>query len=93
MRIKKYANNQIVINTKDETIFASYESIIAILKNGVLTLGNDWDYSKTTLKYLYKFLNDYFISEEINEAMQKANKKEALQKLIDNNKIIFNKSL
>lgn len=93
MRIKKYANNQFIINTKDEIIFASYESVIAILKNGVLTLGNDWDYLKTTLKYLYKFLNDYFISEEIDEAMQKANKKEALQKLIDNNKIIFDKSL
>lgn len=93
MKIKKYANNQIVINTDKEIIFASYESIIAIIRNRKIIFGSDWDYSQTTLKYLYKFLNDYFVADEIDQAIQGKGKKEALQRLIDNKKIILNENL
>ena len=51
--------NQFVI-TKVETrqvFFQSYETIIAVQENGLTTLDkNYWDYSRTTLKYLYLFL-------------------------------------
>ena len=44
--------NQFIIRDKDKTTFESYSSIIAIRKNGVLTLDtNNWDYSRTTSKY------------------------------------------
>ena len=35
--------------------------MIAKIENGTLTLGIDWDYSKTTLKHLYLFINDYLL--------------------------------
>ena len=28
-------------------------------KNANITLGKDWDYSRTTLKYVYSFIEDY----------------------------------
>ena len=71
MRVKRLNNNNEIIQTNDEIVFISYESVIAILKNGVLTLGNDWDYSKTSLKYLYQFLDMYYISSDIKDDISK----------------------
>ena len=49
--------NQFIIEGEKGIYFQSYESIVAkIEKNGILKLGTDWDFSKTTLKYLYKFI-------------------------------------
>ena len=93
MNIKRYANNQQVINTENEIIFTSYDSIIAILKDGELTVGKDWDYSQTTLKYFYKFLNDFYCTDEIDQALTKSNKKLAIEKLIDNGYINYNENL
>jgi len=62
MKIKNIfniTNNQIVIISNNSKIFWSYESQIAEYKNGVLTLGNDWDYSRTTMKYLHHFIRNY----------------------------------
>ena len=54
------AVNQFVINNEDgETVFQSYASKIATYKNGVLFIGNKWDYSVTTLKYFKQFVNDF----------------------------------
>lgn len=98
MRVEQFYNkNQFVIYGGDAIVtFQSYNSIIAkIDKNGTFWLGNDWNYSKTTLKHLYLFINDYFnllgdftqklFGYEFNTSK---NKKAFLQKLIDNDKII-----
>ena len=99
MKVSNFYNkNQFIIETGKETYFQSYESTIAkIDKNGVLTLGNDWDYSKTTLKHLYLFIKDYkdLLNNEIRgffkyEFITSKNKKQYIQKLIDNKKIKMN---
>lgn len=59
-RVKNlYHVNQYVLTNENETIFQSYQSICAIVKNWTLTLGRHWDYSHTTIRHLYKFLSDY----------------------------------
>lgn len=99
MKVSNFYNkNQFIIETGKETYFQSYESTIAkIDKNGVLTLGNDWNYSKTTLKHLYLFIEDYedLLNDEIRgffkyEFITSKNKKQYIQKLIDNKKIKMN---
>ena len=51
--------NQYEITAEDGArIFQSYKSIIAQVKNGKITLDEMyWNYSSTTSKYLYIFLN------------------------------------
>lgn len=96
-----YNKNQFVIFGKSETIFQSYASTIAIIKDYKLTLGRDWDYSNTTLKHLYLFLNDYIycFNSELREKLQEVlsyrnkNKRASIQKLIDQKIIKYNKNL
>lgn len=98
MKVEQLENkNQFIILSDDGDVeFQSYNSRIAkINKNGTLELSSRWDYSKTTLKHLYIFLDRYFYN--INEFIQKElksilykncrNKKASIQKLIDNKKI------
>ena len=97
MRIKQLENkNQfIILGDNGEIEFQSYESIIAkISKTGALEFSKRWDYSKTTLKHLYIFLEKYlysldnFIQNDIKEILfYSKNKKRDIQKLIDNEKI------
>lgn len=59
-----YNKNQFVIYYKDGEksliAFQSYCSLIAILKDKKLYINWDkWDYSKTTLKHLKIFINEY----------------------------------
>lgn len=97
MKIKQLENkNQFVIFGDDGAIeFQSYESLIAkISKTGTLEFSKRWDYSKTTLKHLYIFLEEYlynlnkFIQKDIREILfYSKNKKKDIQKLIDDEKI------
>ena len=48
--------NQYIIHTNGDVIFQSYNSTIAIVSDGKITLGCDWDYSRTTMNYLKMFL-------------------------------------
>jgi hypothetical protein len=51
--------NQFNIFTDKAVIFQSYDSIIAIKQYGKRTIiGKDFDYSKTTMKYLKEFLRN-----------------------------------
>lgn len=103
MKVKNLCNkNQFLMDDEKQTIFQSYDSIIAIYnkENHELTFGCDWDYSKTTLKHLYIYLRDviyYDMTQEqkqdITNALQSANTKKALQKLIDNKKINYESEL
>ena len=102
MRVQNFYNkNQFIIFGGDAIVtFQSYNSIIAkIDKNGTLFLGNDWNYSKTTLKHLYLFINDYFsFLEDFTQKLfgyefnNSKNKKAYIQNLIDNG-ILFIKEL
>ena len=85
-----YNKNQFLIKGDNGTTFQSYESTIAnINKDGILKLFADWDYSHTTSKHLYLFLNDYLYLLnyetrcEIYDALNSSNKRKAIQKLID----------
>ena len=50
--------NQFIIDNGNETIFKSYETVVAVKENGKVTLdSNALEYSNTTLKYLKQFLN------------------------------------
>ena len=52
--------NQFIIYTANGRMFRSYDSNIAFCPNdepGMVYLGADWDYSRTTMKYLNGFLN------------------------------------
>lgn len=99
MKVEQFYNkNQFVIFGGDAMVtFQSYNSIIANIDNrGTLNLGNDWDYSKTTLKHLYLFLNDYkymtqdYTKKLIDNILNAKNKKQYIQKLIDDDKIFIN---
>jgi hypothetical protein len=51
--------NQFIIHADDGCYFQSYQSIIAHkAHDGTVTLGADWDYSRTTGKYRNDFLNE-----------------------------------
>ena len=91
-----YNKNQFLIKGANGITFQSYESTIAnISKQGKLTLFSDWNYSHTTLKHLYLFLNDYknniensIYSQIFSKGFEyKKNKKQFIQNLI-NKKII-----
>ena len=61
MKVTQFYNkNQFIITDGTKKVFQSYNSTIAeIDKNGTLKLGDNWNFSNTTRKHLYLFLNDY----------------------------------
>lgn len=99
-KVEQFHNkNQFLIYGPEQIIFQSYNSTIAIIKDGALMLGPDWDYSKTTLKHLYLFLDEYrykittsnYLQEKIAQILAHSkNKKSAIQKLIDKGFILYN---
>ena len=54
------ASNQFVITSADKTFFQSYNSVVAMIKDGVLYVTDKWDYSNTTRKHFYIFVRKYF---------------------------------
>jgi hypothetical protein len=55
------ASNQFVITDGDKVFFQSYDSVVAMWDktNRRLFVTGKWDYSVTTRKHFYIFLNDY----------------------------------
>lgn len=102
MKIKENKNNYIIMEDEknDVTYLYSYNTLIAVVCNTIetaknkknnygLTLTKDWDYSKTTLKQLYYFIELYTTQrDETGNTIaymlnNKNNKKEYIKKLID----------
>ena len=56
-----YNKNQFLITTNDGVYFQSYDSVIAFKPRygGKLKVTPYWDYSNTTRKHFYLFLEDY----------------------------------
>jgi len=51
--------NQFVVTDGDKTWFQSYDTIIAVIDHGQVTLDrNKWDYSQATGKYRNRFLSE-----------------------------------
>lgn len=54
--------NQFIItdHTTNRTTFQSYDSMIATIdyQNNTITLGEDWDYSRTTGRYRNQFFDE-----------------------------------
>ena len=100
MKVRNLENkNQFILEDEKTIIFQSYDSTIAIYnKNSkVIVLGRDWDYSKTTLKHLYLFIDEIIDYNEktrdlINTRL-KSNRKKAIQKLIDTDAIQYSDNL
>lgn len=72
MRMKTIQNNQVVVEVDNRAVFFSYDTEIASLAKNPETYGweieyltDSWDYSKTTLRYLYVFLKEYNIHFEM----------------------------
>lgn len=86
--------NQFVIKADNMIYFQSYESICAKLNtlDRQLTFGSDWDYSRTTLKYLYIWMEEYAYR-IWSKVDNKPNIRKALQELIDNGIILYDESL
>ena len=84
--------NQFVIKSKEGVAFQSYNSVVAIIEKGVLTLGRDWDYSNTTRKHLYLFLNEYCYN-VWSKVKNEPSIRKAIQKLIDENQINYDDDL
>lgn len=88
--------NQFVIidDENNTTYFQSYESTVAKITDNGLTLGSDWDYSVTTLKWLYVFIREYgykyyaAIEEKYNKVC-----KSTIQKAIDDDLINYDYNL
>ena len=55
--------NQFIIESDDSDTFQSYDSTIAKYGNDkgdiLLEVGDDWDYSRTTMRYFKQFLSGY----------------------------------
>ena len=60
MKIKVIAKNQFIFYVEDKTYLQSYDSVVACKSDGIPILYKDWDYSRTTMKYVGKFLSDVF---------------------------------
>ena len=65
--------NQFIIKTDDETIFQSYDSIIAKVdyENNITLDSKYWNYSRTTSKYRKMFLN--MSTDEIQKGIKSGN--------------------
>lgn len=59
--------NQFIIrdNATDRTTFQSYDSMIATIdyQNNTISLGEDWDYSRTTGRYRNQFFSEQGFSD------------------------------
>ena len=86
MRIDNMAVNQTVVMTGEETIFFSYETPVAKIDHGFLVLSSKaFDYSRTTSKYLMRFIREY-------TSFNPANKK-AVEKLIKDGNVFVQDEL
>lgn len=58
------APNQFVIRQDDKVIFQSYNSTIVIVDyhKEIIAFGENFNYSRTTNKYMYQFFDDLFIN-------------------------------
>ena len=91
-----YSKNQFRLYGEGKNILQSYNSVVVVIeypKNGYkITLGKDWNYSTTTSKYVYMFLEEFLPSDIVNFD-NKTNKRKYVEKLIEDNVIGYDNEL
>lgn len=61
MKIKMIERNQFLFYMDGKVFLQSYDSVVACKSIGEAPiLYKDWDYSRTTMRYVSKFLSDVF---------------------------------
>jgi len=89
--------NQFVLKHNNMIYFQSYDSLIAAYNknNNDIILGCDWDYSNTTRKHLYIFLNEYcYVYGGFNYDLYCAkNKRQFIQNCIKSKKIKYDSNM
>ena len=90
MKVEQFYNkNQFHLYGEGKNILQSYNSTVVLVDSEGITLGSDWDYSTTTSKHVYLFLEEYG---NIN-FYGITNKRNYVRKLIENGTIIFDSKL
>lgn len=77
MKLYSLANNQNVVVQDDSlTLFSYNTAVCKIVRSGFyeIIFSHKWDYSKTTIKYICRFLSAYF-NEDFNKTI--------IQKMLD----------
>ena len=78
MKIKVIAKNQFLFYMDGKVFLQSYESVVACKSvREAPILYKDWDYSRTTMKYVSKFLSDVFnkhVTKKVIDKMVKEGK-------------------
>lgn len=92
MKVEQFHNkNQFHLYGAGINILQSYNStVVSINNNGTITLGRDWNYSTTTSKHVYMFLEEYG---DIYIPYNEKNKRKYIQSLIDSGEIEYNEEL
>ena len=90
MKVEQFKNkNQFHLYGEGKNILQSYNSTVVVVDSNGITLGEDWDYSTTTNKHVYLFLEEYG---NIN-FYGVSNKRNYVRKLIENGAIKFDSEL
>jgi len=84
--VTRYNKNNVVLKNDNIYYLFSYDTKVLKYdrKNDKLTLFKNWNYSTTTLKYVYRFINFYFY-----DLTTFKDKKSVIKNMIDNKKIEF----
>lgn len=83
--------NQFTIYNNGKSYFQSYDSLIAEWDGDKLTLGRDWDYSVTTMKYLWIWLgNECYTMVRRLDAYNGNSGAVRIRKAIEAGEIIYN---
>ena len=94
-KVEQFKNkNQFRIYGEGENNLQSYDSLVVNIKldnynKQIITLGRDWDYSNTTRKHVYLFLEEYT---NIN-FFGVNNKRKFVDYLIDNKTIKYDEEM
>ena len=83
--------NQFEILSEGKHYFQSYNSLIAEWDGTTLTLGCDWDYSITTMKYLYQWMQDACY--RLYASLEGKSKANAIRKAIDEGRIKYDPNM
>lgn len=75
MKIEVLAKNQLLLHIDGKTYLQSYDSVVACKSYGEIPiLYKNWDYSRTTMKYVNKFLsgvfNKHIMKKDIDKMMK-----------------------
>ena len=85
LKVKQLENkNQFLIISDGFYYFQSYGSLVAVYDRNkkLLTVGCDYNYSRTTLKHLYIFINSVCSYDYYSLIANKSNKRKAIENAI-----------